>query len=210
MAAKEATFAYHTATRGQSFRSFDCTPRVSKLFEPKFSLGKTKCEAIVVKVIAPMCIEKLHQELDQINFVTVSIDASNVKEVKLVPIVVRYFSPESGVKMKLLEFKSVLGETAEILSEYLISDLDQTKLKDKLIGFCADNCNTNFGGVNGRGHNIVFYKAKDNIKRDLIGIGCTIHIVHNCLQHAVDTLPVCVESHVVKIFINLHCSGFRT
>ena len=30
-------------------------------------------------------------------------------------------------------------------------------------------------------------------------MGCTIHIVRNCLQHTVDTLPVCVESLVVKI-----------
>ena len=173
LAAKEATFAYHTATHGQSFRGSDCTSKlVSKLFEPKFSLGKTKCETIVVKVIAPMCIEKLHQELDQINFVTVSIDVPNLKEVKLVPIVVGYFLPESGVKLKLLEFKSIPGETAEILSKYLLSVLDQTKLKDKLIGFCADNCNSNFGSVNRRGYNNVFYKVKDNIKRDLVDIGC--------------------------------------
>ena len=43
-----------------------------------------------------------------------TIDASNMKEVELVPIVVRYFLLESGVKAKLLEFKSVPGETAEI------------------------------------------------------------------------------------------------
>ena len=64
-----------------------------------------------------------------------------MKEVKLVLIVVRYFLPESGVTIKLLEFISVLGETAEILSKCLLSALDYTKLK--LIGFCADNCNTN-------------------------------------------------------------------
>ena len=56
-----------------------------------------------------------------------SIDASNIKEVKLVPIVVRYFLPGSGVKVKLMDLKSVLGETAEILSKYLLSVLDQTK-----------------------------------------------------------------------------------
>ena len=98
----------------------------------------------------------------------------------------------------------VPGETAEILSKYLLLVLDQTKLKDKLIGFCADNCNTNFGGVKRRGHNNVFYKVKDNIKRDLVGIGCTIHFVHNCLQHTVDTLPVCVENLVVKIYKFFH------
>ena len=74
-----------------------------------------------------MCIEELHRELDQINFVTVLIDASNMKEVKLVSIVVRYFLPESGVKVELVEFKSVPGETAQILSKYLLSVLDQTK-----------------------------------------------------------------------------------
>ena len=99
LAAKEATFAYRTAIHGQSFRSSDCASKlVSKLFEPKLSLGKTKRAAIVVKVIAPMSIEELHQELDQFNFVNVLIDASNMK-MKLVPIVVRYFLPESDVKV---------------------------------------------------------------------------------------------------------------
>ena len=67
------------------------------------------------------------------------------------PIVVRYFLPENGVKVKLLVFKSVPGETTERLRKYLLSILDQTKFKDKLIGFCADN--TKFGGIKRRGQN---------------------------------------------------------
>ena len=82
-----------------------------------------------------------------------------MKEVKLVPIVVGYFLPESDVKVKLIEFKSVFGETAEILSKYLLSVLDQIKLKDKSIGIWADNCNTNFGGVKRREQNHAFYKV---------------------------------------------------
>ena len=128
-----------------------------------------------------------------------TIDASNMKEVKLMPIVVRYFLPESGVKAKLLEFKSVPGETAEILSKYLFSVLDQTKLKDKLIGFCEDKCITNFGSIKRRAQNNVFY----NVKRDLVSIGYTIHIVHNFLQHALDTLAVCVGS-LLKIYKFFH------
>ena len=81
-----------------------------------------------------MCTDKLHRELDRINFVTVTIDASNTKEVKLVPIVIRYFLPESGIEVKLLQFKSVPRETAEILSKYLLSVLDQTKLNWILCG----------------------------------------------------------------------------
>ena len=40
---------------------------------------------------------------------------------------------------------------------------------------------------------------KENLKKDIIGIGCAAHIVHHCIQHAVDTLPVCKES-LVKIY----------
>ena len=156
-----------------------------------------------------MVAADLREELGKANFITVTIDASNRKEIKLVPVVVRYFVPDIDVKVKLLEFKSLPGETAEILSNYLVSVLEQNELKEKVVGFCADNCNTNFGGVKRRGQNNVFFKVKEKIERDLTGIGCAAHIVHNCLQHAVDTLPVCVESLVVKIYKFFHIYTVR-
>ena len=70
----------------------------------------------------------LRQELGKAKFVTVTIDASNRKEIKLVPVVVRYFVPDIDVKVKLIEFKSLSGETAEILSYYLVSVLEQNLL----------------------------------------------------------------------------------
>ena len=36
-------------------------------------------------------------------------------------------------------------------------------------------------------------------KRNLTGVGCAAHIVHNYIQHAVDNLPLAVES-LVKIY----------
>ena len=210
LAAKETTFAYHTAIHGQSFKSSDCTSKlISKFFESKFALARTKCEAVIVNCIGSMVAADLRQELGKANFVTVTIDASNRKEIKLVPVVVRYFVPDIGVKVKLLEFKSLPGETAEILSNYLVSVLEQNELKEKVVGFCADNCNTNFGGVKRKGKNNVLFKVKEKIERDLTGIGCAAHIVHNCLQHAVDTLPVCVESLVVKIYKYFHIYTVR-
>jgi hypothetical protein len=41
-------------------------------------------------------------------------------EVKLVPIVVRCLSIEEGIQVKLLHFDEVAGESAEILSQYLL------------------------------------------------------------------------------------------
>ena len=50
-AANEATFAYHTATHGLSFRTSDCTAKlIKKFFEPKYSGARTKTEAIIVNV----------------------------------------------------------------------------------------------------------------------------------------------------------------
>ena len=100
LAAKEATFAYHTAIHGQSFKSSDCTSKlVSKLFEPIFAPRRTKCEAVLTNYIAPMIAAELRQELNKGNFISASIGASNRKEIKIVPIVVRYFVPDVGVKM---------------------------------------------------------------------------------------------------------------
>ena len=153
-------FACHIATQGQNFKSSDCTSKlVSKLFEPKFSFGRTKCEAIIVKIISPIYTDKLRQELDRADFLTVTIDASNTKKVKFVSIVVLYFLPETAIEVKLLKFKSVSGEIAEILSKCLLSVLDRTRFKEKLIEFSTDSCNTNFGGVKMRGQNNVFCKS---------------------------------------------------
>jgi hypothetical protein len=48
---------------------------------------------------------------------TVSMASSNRSEVKLVPVVVRYFSIEEGIQVKRLHFDEVSGESAEILSQ---------------------------------------------------------------------------------------------
>lgn len=86
--------------------------------------------------------------------------ASNRKEIELVPIIVRYFNPNEGVKVKLMEFKSVPGETSEILTSPLMSVLMENNLDKKWVGFCGDNSNTNFGGVKRQGKNNVFTRLK--------------------------------------------------
>ena len=44
---------------------------------------------------------------------------------------VRYFSPDIDVMVKVLKFKSLSRETAEIFSEYLLFVLHQNNLKEK-------------------------------------------------------------------------------
>ncbi|XP_023231785.1 uncharacterized protein LOC111631712 [Centruroides sculpturatus] len=199
--AKEATFAFHVAIHNLSFKSADCSSKlISRLFETKFRLARTKCEAVIVNVIEPLLFQQLCEDLNKANFVTVSIDCSNRKEIKTMPIVVRYFVPDCGVKVKLLDFQSVPGETAEILTNHLMSVIKTHNIAKKVIGFCGDNCNTNFGGVKRRGENNIYSRLKKELGRNIVGIGCGAHIVHNCLQTAVDVLPIEIEALVVKIY----------
>lgn len=210
LAAKEAVFAYHTVNHNLSFNSNVCTSKlISTFFEPKFTLGKTKCEAIVLNVLAPLALDELREELNKSNFVTISMDSSNRKEIKIVPVIVRYFQPDFGIKVKLLEFKSVSGETAEILTKHIMLVLKEHDLNKKIIAFCGDNCNTNFGGVKRRGKNNVFAHIKNELGREINGIGCGAHIIHNCIQTAVDVLPFDVEALVVKIYKYFHIYTVR-
>lgn len=127
IAAKEAAFAFHTAVHDISFKTSDCTSKlISKFFEKKFGAARTKTEAIILNVIAPLSLDNLHKDLDSSSFVCISSDTSNRKEIKLAPVVVRYFLPLNGIEVKLLDFQSVAGETSEILTKHLVATLKKT------------------------------------------------------------------------------------
>ena len=183
LAAKEATFACHcSAVHNISFKTADCSSKlIAKLCEPKFRSARTKTEAIILNAIVSLAAEELKNDLMEINFVTLTADASNRKDVKLIPVMARYFWPEEGVKSKLLDFHSVLGETA-VITNCLVSTLRKNNLTQKIVAYCGDNCNTNFGGVNRKGKNNVFSYLKKELGRNIVGVGCGAHIVHNCIQ----------------------------
>lgn len=61
-----------------------------------------------------MCSEELHEELNTSRFVCVTIDASNRRKIKLVPVIVRYFLPREGVKVKLLDLSQFLGKLLKL------------------------------------------------------------------------------------------------
>lgn len=65
---------------------------------------------------------------------------------------------------------------------------------------CADNTNTNFGGVKRHGQGNVFRKLQKALSRPILGIGCSAHIMHNTVQTACDAMPVDVEAIVVKVY----------
>lgn len=102
--ANEGTWCYHVVKCNQSFRSTDCA---SKLFRECFGTkgfhcARTKTEAVVTNVFAPLAQKMLNDELAKSRYVTVTTDASNHGNTKMIPVFVRYFLPTVGVRVKMI------------------------------------------------------------------------------------------------------------
>jgi hypothetical protein len=106
---------------------------------------------------------------------------------------VRYFTPTRGIQVKVIEFQNLSGETSEVLVSHILYVLAKYKITEKVIAFCGDNCNTNFGSFTRKGKNNVFYKLNNNVKMNILGVGCAAYLIHNALQTSAGMLPVDVE-----------------
>lgn len=51
------------------------------------------------------------------------VDTSNRTNLKLVPILIRYFNPLEDVKIKVLEFMNLKGERSITLTDYIMNVL---------------------------------------------------------------------------------------
>jgi hypothetical protein len=78
----------------------ECTSSVIRLHEEKISCGRTKCESAAVNVLAPFATQQIFEELESVKYLTVTIDTSNHKNLKLASVLVPYFTPEKRVKLK--------------------------------------------------------------------------------------------------------------
>lgn len=206
----EGVWAYHVINANHSFKSSDCATKIFKTcFKMNFSCSQKKCQAIITSVFAPHAKQTLKEDLDQCNYVSIYTDASNHGNVKLFPVLVRYFIPTIGVRVKVLDISSEKGETSEIISNLISSVAREYGLEKKIVAFCGDNAKVNFGGLTRGGENNVFYRMKLWLPH-LLGIGCTAHIAHNALKNACDVLPIDVEHIIVKIYSHFYIYTVRT
>ncbi|KAL4090122.1 hypothetical protein QTP88_025021 [Uroleucon formosanum] len=152
IAAAEGVWAYHTVQENHSFRSNDCASKlIQSCFDSKFRCARTKTEAIIKNVFAPKAISDLKKHLTTATWVSISTDASNHGSQKVFPILVRYFLQYEGVQVKILEFKELFGENSDIIVFYVADVLREHNILSKIVAFCGDNTNCNFGGSEKKG-----------------------------------------------------------
>lgn len=210
MSACEGLWAYHTVQENHRFRSADCSSNIfrSCYNMPNFHCSRTKCEAIIKNVLAPYSEDILIAEISKTRFITLLSDASNHKNVKMMPVLARYFIPTIGVCVKLLDFTAQQGETSDIIFRLLLKTSNDYNIRQKIVGFSADNTNTNFGGSARGGTNNVFYKMKNEFP-NIVGVGCAAHIVHNAIKSACSSIPFDVENIAVKIYSHFYIYTVR-
>jgi hypothetical protein len=69
IAARGGLFAFRTIKHNHSLQPMDCTSSVMRrLHEEKYSCGRTKCESIVVNVLAPFAMQQIIEELERLTY----------------------------------------------------------------------------------------------------------------------------------------------
>jgi hypothetical protein len=101
------------------------------------------------------------EDLNKTKSITISLDASNKKDIKLFPIVVRYFLPNWGVQDKIIDIISLPGETSYLQCAMLKEVSDKFALQNKIVALYAGNTSTNFDGCKRLGKNNVWRKLKN-------------------------------------------------
>lgn len=149
----------------------------------------------------------LTTQLESVNFVTLCCDTSNHGNLKILPIIVRFFSPDTGVQMKLIEVFRLEDETGETLFKKLELVWTKFNLRDKVMCLCADNCPTNFGGVTRGGERNLFARMQEEFDGRLIGVGCIAHLAHKSIENSCHKFQSFfdIEASVVSIY-----SHFKT
>ena len=115
-----------------------------------------KTASIITGVLAPHAQKIMLSDLGAQPF-SISVDASNHNEVKLFPLVIKFFNAKVGVQVRLLDLRSMPGETSEQIFNFILSSIQENGLGLKqLTSFCADNAPVNFEGSQHKGQNNVF------------------------------------------------------
>lgn len=214
VAAKEATLVFHTICENQSFNSMTCLSKLIRTVfgEKKFACSRTKSTAIVRNVFHPMVTESIRNELSKVRFICSATDSSNHGSTKLYPVVFRYFITLEGVRTRMVDLITMPGEKAIEIKDMLVKVLNSYDCAGKLIGFCGDNCPTNFGRpITRTGSNNVFYLLQQEYDDGLLGIGCLAHMLHNAINFGCTVvLPHDMEAVIVKFYKHFYIYSQRT
>lgn len=215
MVAAELSAVYHAVKHHHSYNSTDCGVKLNPVIFPdsgvakKMACGRTKAEALVTNVLAPKSVELIINDLTSkkpmkpTNF-SISTDASNMKNRKMFPVCLQYFTVESGINKKLLEFVEQNDEKSSEIADMLISSIQDNGLDiQNISAYSADNASVNYGCKKS------VFKELHSLNSNIVKANCNAHVVHNTLRKLTDVLDCDVETTITSIYGHFSVSANR-
>ncbi|CAF4922882.1 unnamed protein product [Rotaria sp. Silwood1] len=210
LCAAEGTMVFHSVKHSHSYISQACTINVAKKcfsdssIVKKITCNKTKAREIACNVLAPSLTHSIVLELRDVDFFSICYDTSNKGNIKMLPIVVQFFS-KFGVKHGVIDFIEQQHESAEALFTNIKYVLEANDLRlNQLISLGSDNTNVNIGN-----NHSVFALFQKLVPR-LIKGNCYSHILHNSVKHGNNYLLFDVEAALLKIYAHFSKSSVRS
>lgn len=202
--AAELAKTYHRVKHSISYASADCDAKLCPtIFDDskiatKITLGRTKASSLVYNVLAPASTDDIIAKLRSGVFFSISTDASNHGNVKIFPLLVRFYSPDDGLRTCLLDFYEDPNEKAVDIYNNIKERLGSLGLELKNVSaYSADNASVNFGI-----HHSVYtllLKDDENIL-PFVPAGCSAHMLHNVVKNATEQCEFDVENLVLKVY----------
>jgi hypothetical protein len=198
----ELTFIYHNVMHHNSYLSLDCEMKLAAKAFPDSSIakklrcGRTKGEMIVKNVLCPASIELCLNELNKSNtkMFSIATDAPNKGNIKLFPIIMKFFSKTFGVKEFIIDLLEDPKEDSESIFNNIQQVLKTNGLcTDKIVSHTADNANVNYGNKKS-----VFEHLK-SVNSNIVKANRNCHVIHNAAKHGCKTLSFDVETLILKI-----------
>lgn len=152
-------------------------------------LHRTKCAALITKVIAPCFLEELINDIGTQSYCIIVDESTDVSNEKLMAYCIRYYSSsKTEMVTSFLGFQTVERATAEQLHENFQEFLKLAKLDIKQLLAIATDGASNLCGK----HNSLFTRLRESNQK-LILLKCVCHSLHLCAQKASEELPSSVE-----------------
>lgn len=100
----------------------------------KFDEMKNKCLSHVIPAKISLNVT------ENVTFISITTDTSNHTNIKMFPIVARYFFIDIGVKYKLIDTYDLQNEKAENMETKIESFCEKYNISNKVVGFNGNKC----------------------------------------------------------------------
>lgn len=117
----------------------------------EFTCSAKKLKSIINSVYAPYSEDLIKEDLKSVNYVSIYTDASNHANIKIFPIVIRYWLPLIGSKIRVIDISEEKGETSQIIFELIEKNVKKFKLEKKSDCFLWRQCQGEFWRHHQRG-----------------------------------------------------------